>query len=148
MQITKLEIKKLVKIISSFRKLNKKKRIVIITRAEKPVIYFDGTKVYETLVPPICSNKIIDTSCAGDAFVGMKIIFYNHLDNSFKNYILGGFLAQFVKNESLERCVDCGIWASGLIIQRSGCDIPTLMSYSQSTSTSHLINQVEIYNKL
>lgn len=25
----------------------------------------------------------------------------------------GGFLAQYVKNESLGKCIDCGIWASG-----------------------------------
>ena len=64
-------MKKLVKLISSLRKLNtKRKRIVVITRAEKPVIYCDGNKVNEIDVPRISSSKIIDTSCAGDAFVG------------------------------------------------------------------------------
>lgn len=52
-------------------------------------------------MPKIEPEKIIDTSSAGDAFVG-------------------GFLAQFIKNEPIEKCIDCGIWASGLIIQRSG----------------------------
>jgi adenosine kinase len=61
-------------------------------------------------VPRIPSEQIIDTNGAGDAFVG-------------------GFLAQFVKDEGLDKCVDCGIWASGLIIQRSGCTFPETMNY-------------------
>jgi adenosine kinase len=52
-------------------------------------------------VPAIEAEKIVDTSSAGDAFVG-------------------GFLAQYVKNESIEKAIKCGIWASGLIIQRFG----------------------------
>jgi adenosine kinase len=44
-------------------------------------------------------------------------------------YLVGGFLAQLVKNESLEKAVDCGIWSSGLIIQRSGCTFPDEMNY-------------------
>jgi sugar/nucleoside kinase (ribokinase family) len=56
---------------------NKKKRIVVITRAEKPVIYTIGHKINEIEVPTIESNKIIDTSCAGDAFCG-KLIRINY----------------------------------------------------------------------
>lgn len=52
-------------------------------------------------MPPIEAEKIVDTSSAGDAFVG-------------------GFLAQYVKNEPIEKAIKCGIWASGLIIQRFG----------------------------
>ena len=47
-------------------------------------------------VPLIEPSQIIDTSCAGDAFCG-------------------GFLAQLVKGEGIEKCIDCGIWASGVI---------------------------------
>ena len=43
----------------------------------------------------------MDTNGAGDAFVG-------------------GFLSQYVQGKSLEKCIDCGIWVSQLIIQRSG----------------------------
>ena len=68
-QANKSDIKKLAKVISGLRKLNKRKRIVVITRAEKPVIYCDGNKVNEIQVPPIPDP--IDTSCAGDAFVGL-----------------------------------------------------------------------------
>ena len=55
-------------------------------------------------------DKIVDTNGAGDAFVG-------------------GFLAQYAKGESLEKCIDCGIWSSTLIIQRSGCTFPESMDY-------------------
>jgi sugar/nucleoside kinase (ribokinase family) len=60
-----------------------------------------GNKLGEIPVPAIEAEKIVDTSSAGDAFVG-------------------GFLAQYVKNEPIEKAIKCGIWASGLIIQRFG----------------------------
>jgi sugar/nucleoside kinase (ribokinase family) len=60
-----------------------------------------GNKVNEIPVADVAPEKILDTSCAGDAFVG-------------------GFLAQYLKNESIEKCIDCGNWAAGLIIQRHG----------------------------
>lgn len=53
------------------RKINtRRKRLVVITRAEKPVIYTDGASLNEIKVPTIEKSKIIDTSCAGDAFCG------------------------------------------------------------------------------
>ena len=69
----------------------------------------DG-EVKQIAVPKIEQEKIIDTNGAGDAFVG-------------------GFLAQYAKGENLEKCIDCGIWSSGLIIQRSGCTFPETMEY-------------------
>ena len=95
-------MKKIVKYISNAAKKNvKRKRLVVITRAEKPVVYCVGNLVDEIAVPEIAADKIIDTSCAGDAFVG-------------------GFIAQYLKNESIQKCIDCGIWAAGQIIQRHG----------------------------
>ena len=61
-------------------------------------------------VPKIDEEKIMDTNGAGDDFVG-------------------GFLAQYGKGESIEKCIDCGIWVSSLIIQRSGCTFPETMDY-------------------
>ena len=102
---------KLACLISNCRKVNKKrKRLVVITRAEKPVIYACENQLYEIEVPAIEAGKIIDTSCAGDAFVG-------------------GFLAQYVMGEPIENCIGCGIWASGMIIQRVGCTFPNTMDY-------------------
>ncbi|CAN0431315.1 unnamed protein product, partial [Hapterophycus canaliculatus] len=42
---------------------------------------------------------------------------------------VGGFLAQLVKNESIDKCVDAGHWASRVIIQRSGCTFPSTCEY-------------------
>ncbi|CAF0935038.1 unnamed protein product [Brachionus calyciflorus] len=103
-------IEEIAKEISNLPKLNDKKRVVIITQADKPVIYVVGDKVMQIPVPPIEAEKIIDTNGAGDAFVG-------------------GFLAQFVQDKDIEKCIDCGVWASGLIIQRSGCTFPNEMTY-------------------
>lgn len=110
LSIQTTDIRKVIKKISLMAKFNKKKRIIVITRADKAVLYCIGSKVNEIVVPRIDSDKIIDTSSAGDAFVG-------------------GFLAQYIKNEPIEKCIDCGIWASGLIIQRNGCTFPNSMDY-------------------
>lgn len=105
------DIKKIGMHISNMRKINtERKRLVVITRAANSVLYTNGKKMNEMEVPVIESSKIIDTSCAGDAFCG-------------------GFLSQLVKNESIEKCIDCGIWASGIIIQRHGCDYPAHINY-------------------
>jgi adenosine kinase len=95
------DIRKIAKYIANSRKLNKRKRIVVITRAEKPIVYCIGNKVNEIATADIPLEDIMDTSCAGDAFVG-------------------GFLAQYLKNECIEKCIDCGNWAAGLVIQRHG----------------------------
>lgn len=43
-------------------KLNDKKRIVIITQGDKPVVYTDGTGVIREIpVQSIAADKIIDT---------------------------------------------------------------------------------------
>jgi len=106
------DVKEIVKAIQKYQKNGGKKRTVIITQGSEPVLYStDGETVKEITVPKIPSEKIVDTNGAGDAFVG-------------------GFLSQFVKAESLEKCIDCGIWASGIIIQRSGCTFPEKMEYA------------------
>lgn len=104
------DIPEIAKAISNLPKLNNKKRIVIITQGRDPVIIAIGDTVQQIPVPSISSEKIIDTNGAGDAFVG-------------------GFLAQYVQDKPLEKAVDCGIWISGLVIQRSGCTFPDTMDY-------------------
>ena len=82
-------------------------------------------------VPKIDTDKIVDTSGAGDAFVGGNVEYtksYSILSLHNREFILSfnayiyrlGYLAQFIRNEQIEKCIDCGIWASGIIIQRSG----------------------------
>jgi adenosine kinase len=60
-----------------------------------------GETVKEFPVPVIEEDKILDTNGAGDSFVG-------------------GFLSQLVQGKDLDKCVDCGIWVSELVIQQSG----------------------------
>ena len=62
-------------------------------------------------MPKLEDDKIIDTNGAGDAFVG-------------------GFFAQYLKGQPFEKCIDCGIWISQIVIQRSGCSFPDVVEYS------------------
>ncbi len=61
-------------------------------------------------VPPVESEKIVDTNGAGDAFVG-------------------GFMAQYIRNRPLEACVRCGIWLAGIVIQQHGCTLPVDVNF-------------------
>ncbi|XP_024936456.1 adenosine kinase 2 isoform X3 [Cephus cinctus] len=89
--------------ISRMEKINdKRKRIVIITQGEGPVILARDNTVTEFPAEKLPAEKVIDTNGAGDAFVG-------------------GFLAQLIQGQSIEVCIKCGIWAATQIIQKSGC---------------------------
>lgn len=104
------DVSEIAKAIANMPKHGSKKRTVIITQGSEPIIFVNDGEVKQIAVPKIEQEKIIDTNGAGDAFVG-------------------GFLAQYAKGENLEKCIDCGIWSSGLIIQRSGCTFPETMEY-------------------
>jgi adenosine kinase len=84
--------------------------MVCITQGDKPVVLAIGDNTKEYPVPAIEPERILDTNGAGDSFVG-------------------GFLSQYVQDEDLDKCVDCGIWVSELVIQRSGCTFPETMDY-------------------
>ncbi|XP_050511474.1 uncharacterized protein LOC114329649 isoform X2 [Diabrotica virgifera virgifera] len=89
--------------LSELPKENKRrKRLVVITQGVDPVVYAFEGQVKSFPVVKLPEDKIVDTNGAGDAFVG-------------------GFLAQFILNKSLDVCVKCGIWAASEIIQRNGC---------------------------
>lgn len=80
-------------------------RIVIITQGHLPVLLFRGDRpgvVEEFPVERISPELVVDTNGAGDAFVG-------------------GFLAYYIQQATLDVCIRCGIWAASQIIQRSGC---------------------------
>lgn len=77
-------------------------RIVILTQGIHPVILAKDGQITEFPVTSLPPEKIIDTNGAGDAFVG-------------------GFLAQYIQDQSLDVCIKCAIWAAAQIIQRSGC---------------------------
>ena len=54
----------------------------------------------------IDSKDIVDTTGAGDAFVG-------------------GFLSQYVQGESIPQCVAAGNYLANIVIQRDGPTYPT-----------------------
>ncbi|XP_065157368.1 adenosine kinase-like isoform X2 [Atheta coriaria] len=79
-----------------------KPRIVILTTGSNPVILASNGKITEFPVVRLEEDKLVDTNGAGDAFVG-------------------GFLAQYIREQPLDVCIRCGIWTATQIIQRSGC---------------------------
>jgi adenosine kinase len=95
---------------------SKKDRIIIITCGEDPVfasIYSAENKkvdFYINAPSKIPNEEIIDTNGCGDSFVG-------------------GFLAKFIQNESIEECLKAGNWASSVIIRNIGCSFPEECEY-------------------
>ncbi|CAN0226198.1 unnamed protein product [Discosporangium mesarthrocarpum] len=86
-------------------------RTVVFTQGALSTIVATNGTVSEFPVDPLSADQLVDTNGAGDAFVG-------------------GFLAQLIKGEPLDKCVQAGHWASRVIIQRSGCTFPEECNYS------------------
>ena len=86
-------------------------RIVVITQGSDPIIVVQKGCVTQFNVSKLDPELVIDTTGAGDAFVG-------------------GFLAQLLNGKNIEECIRCGIWASQIIIQRPGCTFPDECLYS------------------
>lgn len=101
------------------KKNKSKKRVAVITSGPNPayVAEYDFSKEQLTFFGsyspvPVDESLIIDTNGAGDAFAG-------------------GFLSQYMKNESLEKCMKAGHWAASVIIQERGCMIPDDVSFKE-----------------
>ena len=103
------------------RKINKKnknkKRIVVVTSGPLPAAcceYDHKTQKITFLdtfpVKNVSSENIVDTNGAGDSFAG-------------------GFLSQYMKGKSLDKCMKAGHWAAAVIIQKRGCQIPNDIRY-------------------
>jgi adenosine kinase len=106
------DVREIAKSIARLPKENgSRSRMVIITQGSDPVVCVKDGKVLEFSAEKLPADKIVDTNGAGDAFVG-------------------GFLAQYVQNKSVETAAKCGIWAATHIIQRSGCTVPDTMDFS------------------
>ncbi len=98
--------KEIAKKISALPKFNgSRMRMVVITQGSEPTIVYKNGQIREFPVIHISPEEIVDTNGAGDAFAG-------------------GFMAQFVQEQSLEDCIRCANYAANLIIQRSGCTLP------------------------
>lgn len=83
----------------------KQQKLAVVTQGPNPLLYAIGHKVYERKLAPMEPSKIIDTTGAGDSFVG-------------------GFLAASAKGEDLETCLDCGVWTAQQILKEKGCTVP------------------------
>ena len=94
-----------------------KKRIFVITAGPNPAWVaeydFKNEKITYCKEFParfVEQENIIDTNGAGDSFSG-------------------GFLSQFMKGYSLDKCMIAGHWAASIIIQKRGCQIPAEINY-------------------
>ncbi|ROT82301.1 uncharacterized protein [Penaeus vannamei] len=83
-----------------------KQKLVVVTKGPSPLLYVDNHIVRERCVPPISPKDIIDTTGAGDSFVG-------------------GFLAALSRRRKLNHCLDCGTWTAQKLLQQKGCTLPT-----------------------
>jgi len=103
------DIKEIALKIANLPKKGPKSRIVVITQgALSTMVATDGI-IKEYSIIPIKSSDIIDTTGAGDAFVG-------------------GFMAQFIKGAPLDKCVAAGHYLANIVIQRSGPTYPRVPS--------------------
>ncbi|KAH0787093.1 Adenosine kinase [Histomonas meleagridis] len=82
------------------------KRIIISTMGKEPTIGCEsGSKPIEVKTISVSSDKIVDTNGAGDSFAG-------------------GFLAYYIKGESLQKCIEAGNYCASCNIQERGCSVP------------------------
>jgi len=101
------DIKEIAHKIAEMPKINKnRKRMVVFTQGDLPIVVCQDGRILEFSVPPLAASEMVDTNGAGDAFVG-------------------GFLAQLAKGKPVEDCVELGKRAAKMIIGRSGCTFPS-----------------------
>merc|ERR1712168_1651785 len=101
------DIKEIAKKIAEMPKINaKRKRMVVFTQGDAPIIVCQDGVIREFPVPRLLPADMVDTNGAGDAFVG-------------------GFLAHLVNERPIEDCVELGKRAAKMIIGRSGCTFPS-----------------------
>jgi adenosine kinase len=100
------DLKEIALLAAALPKVNTQRpRMVVFTQgAKSTIVAFEG-KVHEFPVIPIDSKNIVDTTGAGDAFVG-------------------GFLAQYVLNKPVTQCVAGGHYLANVVIQRDGPSYP------------------------
>lgn len=134
---SKLDIKDLIIQLASLTKNNmNKNRIVVITNGPNPAwvceySFLDGNvkSVFSCPVRPLDHSLIIDTNGAGDSFAG-------------------GFLSQYMRGRPIDECMICGHWASSMIIQVRGCQIPYGLEYIPEDARKDILGDEEIdFNK-
>eukprot|EP00201_Polytomella_parva_P018417 CAMPEP_0175054004 /NCGR_PEP_ID=MMETSP0052_2-20121109/9251_1 /TAXON_ID=51329 ORGANISM="Polytomella parva, Strain SAG 63-3" /NCGR_SAMPLE_ID=MMETSP0052_2 /ASSEMBLY_ACC=CAM_ASM_000194 /LENGTH=346 /DNA_ID=CAMNT_0016318625 /DNA_START=12 /DNA_END=1052 /DNA_ORIENTATION=- len=81
-------------------------RVVVFTQGCEPTLIAVNGRVSRHPVIVLPKEKLVDTNGAGDAFVG-------------------GFMSQLAAGKSVDECVRAGNYAANVIIQRSGCTLPS-----------------------
>lgn len=106
--------------IGKVKQINGKinKRIVCVTQNKEPVLLFANNSFVKYGLLPV---DIVDTSGAGDAFVG-------------------GFLSQYVTGNDADDCVFAGIFVSREVIQRRGCTFPNKINHTTNSSSYYYFN--------
>jgi len=86
-------------------------RTVVFTQGHLPTVFVTPSGNGEVAVKAIDAEKIIDTNGAGDSFVG-------------------GFLAGAALGHPIEKCIEAGNYAAGVIIQHDGCTFPATPEFT------------------
>lgn len=84
--------------------LGSRSRVVVVTRGSGTIHVLLDSDWLEFEVSPLSEDKVVDTSGAGDAFVG-------------------GFLARYVDGGSVASSVQSGIEIAKIVIQSTGFNI-------------------------
>ncbi len=94
-------------------------RLLIITCGSKPTVISKYDYVQNKLdfiimssVYKIENHELVDTNGCGDSFVG-------------------GFLSQYIKSASIEKCAKAGNWAASVVIRNIGCSFPQEMNIKE-----------------
>lgn len=97
-----------------------KRRTVVITCGPNPAYCCEYDHITnevcfkETFEPEFVEeDAIIDTNAAGDAFAG-------------------GFLSMYMPGKPLDQCMKAGHYAAALVIQRRGCQYPSVCEYNKN----------------
>ncbi|XP_076060227.1 uncharacterized protein LOC143036576 isoform X2 [Oratosquilla oratoria] len=80
-------------------------KLVLVTQGPSPILYVCDEHIYEHPVPPVTTSEIVDTTGAGDSFVG-------------------GFIAALSQNHCIDKCIDAGAWTARQLLRQKGCSIP------------------------
>lgn len=81
------------------------RKVIITCGSEPTIVATTHQPALKYPVPVIDSSLIVDTNGAGDSFVG-------------------AFLAEWVKDSDIARCIAAGNYTAGEVIQREGCVLP------------------------
>jgi adenosine kinase len=96
------DVKEIALKIAALPKVNQSRpRLVVFTQGTESTIVIENGKATEYPITPVADEEICDTNGAGDAFVG-------------------GFLSEYVRGSSIDRCVAAGHWLAGVVIRQAG----------------------------